>query len=149
MEILELPTSKRCGKTVLDENMDEKLQAYLRTLRNLNGAIVNSAIVKATARGLVRASDKKLLAEFGGHVTLTKAWSHSLLSRMGWIKRRGSSTEKNHIPEDVFQKPENEYLESIRAMLRRILSHLNSLSSGITQGFTSPLWEDGLWSWKV
>ena len=33
---------------------------------------------------------------------------------MGWIKRRGSSTEKPHIPEDVFQKLKNEYPERIK-----------------------------------
>ena len=95
------------------------------------------------------ASDKKLLAEFGGHITLTKAWSHSLLSRMGWVKRRGSSTEKPHIPEDVFQKLKNEYLERVKGYAEEHSVHLNTLSTWITQGSTSPLLEDGLWSRKV
>ena len=39
VEILKLPTSKCGRKTLLDENMDEKLQAYLRALHNNVGLI--------------------------------------------------------------------------------------------------------------
>ena len=35
--------------------------------------------------------DRTRLAEFGGPVTLTKAWAISLLKRMNYTKRRGTT----------------------------------------------------------
>ena len=44
--------------------------------------------------GIVKNADSNLLAINGGHIVLTKSWAKSLLSRMGFIERRGTTTAK-------------------------------------------------------
>ena len=50
-------------------------------LRN-NGAVINTAIVMATAEGLVQHHDVNLLAKHGRPIAITKHWARSLLLRM-------------------------------------------------------------------
>ena len=57
VSISEFPILKRGSKTLLSEEIDGKVQSYLKTLRASDG-IVNSAIVRATARGLIIAMEK-------------------------------------------------------------------------------------------
>jgi hypothetical protein len=49
---------------------------------------VNSAIVRAAAKGIVLSHDRSLLFENGGHIELTKSWARSLLKRMNMVKRK-------------------------------------------------------------
>lgn len=58
------------------------------------GAVVNSGIVIAAAKGIIGARKPELLVEHGGHIEVTKAWTKSLLLRMGYIKRKGSNAGK-------------------------------------------------------
>ena len=44
--------------------------------------------------GLVLNKDANLLAENGGHISLTKHWARYLLSRMGFVKRRANTKSK-------------------------------------------------------
>ena len=44
---------------------------------------------------------------------LTKAWAKSLLIRMGFVKRKGSTSAKLPVPE--FEKRKEQYLSDIRA----------------------------------
>lgn len=47
----------------------------------------------AAATAIVRKSDRNL-AENGGPIMITSNWAKSLLYRMKFVKRRGSSTAK-------------------------------------------------------
>jgi len=38
--------------------------------------------------------DSNLLAENGGHITISKDWAKSLLHRMGYVKRKVSTSAK-------------------------------------------------------
>ena len=58
------------------------------------GGVVNTAIVLACAEGIVKNHDSNLLAANGGHLVLTSNWGKSLLRRMGFVKRRVSTTAK-------------------------------------------------------
>jgi len=46
---------------------------------NLNelGAVVNAKIAIAAAKGIVKARNKELLGEYGGHITLSKGSERS------------------------------------------------------------------------
>ena len=46
--------------------------------------------------------DRTLLAEYGGHVTLTVSWAKSLLKRMHFTKLRG--TTKSGLSPEAFQE---------------------------------------------
>ena len=58
------------------------------------GGVVTTAIAMAAATAIVRGHDRNLLIENGGSITITKTWGKSLLQRMGFVKRRGSSAAK-------------------------------------------------------
>ena len=59
-----------------------------------SGAVVNSAIVRAAARGIILAKDANLLEENGGGINLTKDWANRLLARMGYVKRKATTKAK-------------------------------------------------------
>ena len=63
------------------------------------GAIVNTAIAMACAKGVVVHHDSNLIAINDGHITISKDWAKSLLCRIGYVKRRVSTSAKV-TPED-------------------------------------------------
>ncbi len=77
---------KRGVPLKLGLEMDRQVQAYLRTLRE-KGGIVNTAIAMASTRGIMLKLDRISLAEFGGHVSLTKDWAKSLPNGV-WEEKR-------------------------------------------------------------
>lgn len=103
---------KRGRKTLIGDELDSKVKLYLQTLRS-NGGVVNTAICRAVAHGIVTANDKQLLSEFGGPITLTKSWAASLLNRMNFVKRRGSCTAKIHISDEKFDELKSDLLNKI------------------------------------
>ena len=85
--VCELP-SKKMGRPFGDE-ADKQLQEYVCYLR-ATGAAVNTAVVIASAEGILLSKDANILK----HIMLTKDWAKSLLIRMGMVKRRVSSKAK-------------------------------------------------------
>lgn len=51
-----------------------------------------------------------MLYENGGHLDLTKSWAKSLLQRMNFVKRHGSTTCKNDKVK-TFEELKDEFLE--------------------------------------
>ena len=47
----------------------------------------------------------------GGHIVLTKSWAKSLLSRMGFVKRRGTTTAKTDVKN--FEEVKSQFLFDI------------------------------------
>ena len=78
---------------MLGEELDKQVQSYLIALRE-RGGVVNTAIVLACAEGIVKNYDSNILAANGGHLVLTSNWGKSVLRRMGFVKRRVSTTAK-------------------------------------------------------
>ena len=70
-EISSLPKKKRGRPLTLGE-LDNKVQQYVRSLRRA-GVPINARIVMAAAEGIVKATDRTLLAQNGGHMNLTLA----------------------------------------------------------------------------
>ena len=73
-----LPLKKRGRKVLLGEEIDTKVQAYLKKVRE-KGGVVSAVIAISAAWGIVLSYDRSMLAEFGGHVQLGKPWAYSLL----------------------------------------------------------------------
>ena len=67
----ELPSKKRGRPLLLRSELDERVQLFLKQLR-ANGAVINTAIVMATAEGIVQNEDSNLLAKNGGTIVLSK-----------------------------------------------------------------------------
>ena len=97
IDIEELPTKKRGRPFLLGEELDKQVQTYLTHLRS-TGSPVNTAITLGVAEGIVKNEVFNLLATNGGHIVLTKHWAKGLLARMGFVKRRSTTTAKVNVP---------------------------------------------------
>ena len=104
LDIVELPNKKKGRSLLLGELLDGRVQSYVKEMR-AKGAVVNTAIVMGCAEGVVMHHDSNLLDINGGHITITKDWAKSLLSRMGYVKRRVSTSAKV-LPEDFNERRE-------------------------------------------
>ena len=115
-DVDKLPVAKRGRKVMLGEAMDKEVFSLLVELRN-SGAVVNSAITKAVARGYLLAKDRSLLREFGGHIELTKDWAISLLRRNNFVKRRGSAAIKVK-PSDL-ETLRSKFIEDVKNLIEK------------------------------
>ncbi len=69
---------KKRGRPVrLGEDLDTKVQLYLRKVRK-GGGVLSARIAMAAARGILLSCDRSRLVEFGGHVELNRHWAYSL-----------------------------------------------------------------------
>ena len=50
----------------------------------------------AATKDLLLASNRNILAEYGGHVQLSRHWAQALLERMGFVKRKGTTSKSKH-----------------------------------------------------
>ena len=92
-EIEYLPIKKRGRKVLIGQKMDAMVQDYIRKLRE-KGCVINTAIVTAAAKGILLSQDRTRLQEFGGPATLSPTWAKSLLKRMNFTQRRGTTKAK-------------------------------------------------------
>ena len=106
----ELPERKRGRKLLLGNKMDDMVQSYVCKLRE-KGCVIKTAIVKAAARGLLMSQDRTRLQEFGGPATLTSAWVKSLLERMNFIQRHGTTKARVNVEE--FREIKSSFLQEI------------------------------------
>ena len=114
-EVSAIPSLKRGRPLTLGE-IDGEVQQYLRALRAA-GTPVNSAIVIASAKGIVMTKNRSLLAEYGGHIVLTSSWAKSLLIRMGMVYRKASTTRCKLSPQE-FDARRATFLQQVAGMVK-------------------------------
>ena len=110
LEITEMHPKKRGRPLLLGQDLDMKMQEYVKMLRK-NGSVINSAIVKSAAKALVMSKDRSLLAEYGGTISLSRYWAKSILLRMNFVKRRASTACKTDIVN--FDEKKADFLDRI------------------------------------
>ena len=110
-DITELHPKKRGRPLLVGAELDTKVQKYVTVLRD-NGAMIKSQIVIAAAKGILIGNDKTLLAENGGSIGISKTWAKSLLKRMNFVKRRGSTACTN-VKIENFDQLKDEFIERI------------------------------------
>ena len=88
-----LSGKKRGRPPLIGALLDEELQARILSMRS-HQAVINCNVVLGTARALLLKNNRTLLSDFGGPITLEKDWVRSVLQRMGFSKRRATSTSK-------------------------------------------------------
>ena len=106
-----LPTKKRGRTVLLGKALDEKLQLYLREIRN-NGSPLTAAVAIGAARGLLLAENRNKLAEFGGHIDLNRHWAYSLYKRMGFVQRKATTAKGKYSPEK-FTAEKRKFLDEV------------------------------------
>ena len=113
-EVDELPAKKKGRPLMLGAELDKLVELYLKELRS-KGAVVNSAIVMAAAEGIVKTKDSNLLAKNGGPILISKDWAKSLMTRMSFVKRRGSTKAKNFVSD--FEEHKLQFLLDVRSII--------------------------------
>ena len=91
------------GRPLTLGNLDEKVQKYIRALRKA-GTPVNARVVLAAAEGIVKATDRTLLFENGGHIKLSLDWAYSFLRRMGYVKRKATTKARTSLTQEYKKK---------------------------------------------
>ena len=105
-----LPTKPR-GRPLMLGDLDDLVKDYVKQLREAGG-VVSTDVVMAAARGIVISKNRALLKDYGGHISIEKSWARSLLIRMNFVKRKGSTAAK--LPPADFAKVKGDYLERIK-----------------------------------
>ena len=105
-----LPVKKRGRPLLLSEKLDTEVKLYIQAVREAGGVITTSITI-AAAMAIVRRADRQLLSEDGDPITLTTNWVKSLLYRLNFVKRKGSSVAK--IPVTNFQELKKQYLKAV------------------------------------
>ena len=111
----ELHPKKRGRPLLLGKNIDEQVQLYLHKIRE-NGGVVTASVVVAAARGILMSRDRTQLAEFGGHIELSREWAYHLLRRMKFVRRKATTAKSKHTPED-FAAAKTAFLDDVVAVV--------------------------------
>ena len=72
---------------------------YLKKIRE-EGGVVSASIVVAASKGILQSIDRTQLAEFGGHICLSREWAYKLLQRMNFVKRKATTAKSKCDPDD-------------------------------------------------
>ena len=111
-----LPEKPR-GRPVLLGKYDSEVMNYLLALKRAGG-IVNPSIAVSTARGVLLAKDKTLLAEFGGQIDLTKHWAASILNRLNFEKGKAKGMPPVKRQVENFESIKKSFLSKIQTGIR-------------------------------
>ena len=79
---------------MLGEELDKQVGMYIGILGS-KGCPINTAILMATALGIVRIHDSNLPSCNGGHIDINKHWGKNFLARLGYAKRRLTPSRKS------------------------------------------------------
>ena len=110
--VTSLPTKPQGRPLMLGKVIDTAVQDYVTAMRAV-GSVVNTNICMAVAEGIVASRDQGLLAQHGGHIQITNTWARSLLTRMGYVKRKCSNAGKVAVPR--FLELQGDFLADIQA----------------------------------
>ena len=110
-DVSSLPSKKRGRPLLLGQDLDGKVQQYLKKVREAGGA-VSSRTVIAAARGIAMSCNRNVLAEFGGSIVLNRYWGHSLLNRMNFVQRK-ATTAKSKESEATFLVAKQQFLDEV------------------------------------
>ena len=112
--IAELPQKKKGRPLLIGDKLDDQVKNCIQYLRT-KGTPVNTAVVLGVAYGIVKNQDSSLLPSNGGHIVLGKPWAKHLLSRMGYVKRRGSIAAKVAVSD--FEERKQQFLLDVKVVV--------------------------------
>ena len=73
---------------------------------------MSAFVVAAASKGILLSTDQTQLAEFGGHIHLSREWAYKLLHRMHFVKRKATTSKSKHAPED-FARLKLDFLDEV------------------------------------
>ena len=72
----------------------------------------------AAGEGLIKAHDRTMLVQHGGHILITKSWAMSLLKRMGFVKRKATTKSTPGMSSEVFKRMKAVFLKQLARMVK-------------------------------
>lgn len=109
-EVKLLPMKKH-GRQLWLGNLVSWVQAYLQKLRE-SGRRITTRIVMAVAKAIVRHYDSSRLKENSGYIDIGRTWAKSILERMKFVKRKGT-TSKGKESNVRFEERKREFLGEV------------------------------------
>ena len=106
LPIKALPNYKQGRPLLLGEKLDTAVKAYVENIRKLGG-VVNTAIVLGGAEAIIANKDRSLVDTLAPG----KDWAKSLLTRMGFVKRK--ATTKAKVPVKDFEAIKTTFLNEV------------------------------------
>ena len=116
-EVTSLRAGKRGRKRMLGEQLDTKVQSYIKALRSA-GTPIGTSVLMAAATGILTCYDRTLLVEHGGHISISKTWAMSLLKRMGFVKRKATTKSTPAMSGETFERAKAQYLKQIGGLVQ-------------------------------
>ena len=107
--LAQLPMQKRGRPLMIGEKLEGQVKHYLMEIRK-RGGVVNAAIALAVGKGIVRNGDLPYK-----DVELTKDWAKYLLSRMGLVKRKASTSAKVSV--ENFERKRELFLHEVKLVM--------------------------------
>ena len=83
-------------------------------------------IVQAAVEGIVTATDRTLLAGNGGHICFSLGRALSLLQRMGYVRRKGTTQKSGKFTEKDFLNTKSLFIKDIYSLV-----HAQNIPSGL------------------
>ena len=109
--VQELPLKQTGRPLLLGRDVEESARNIIHQIRQAGG-IVNNSVVIGVITGILRGTDSSLLSENGGPINVNKEVARRLLSRMQFVKRKG--TTKAKVSPSDFQVLKSQFLDDIR-----------------------------------
>lgn len=115
----EPPMTELCGKkrgrpSILPEECEKELKAYITELR-VAGGVINSHIVIGAGYGIMQKRNSSMLLCNGGTVELKKSWANYFLHRMNFVKRKGTTKGKLTVAD--FEEKKQQFLLDVKAVV--------------------------------
>ena len=112
-----MPASSCGRKLLLGDQLDAKLQSYVKALRSA-GNPIGSSIMMGAASGTVSAYDRTFLVEYGGHISISKTWALALLKRLGYVKRKATMKSTPALSGEAFELVKIGFLKQIASVVK-------------------------------
>jgi len=100
-----LPRKKQERPLLIGKELDKEVQEYIKHMRKASSA-VNTKVVIAAAEGILMNHDSK------SNIKLSISWAKYLLKRMGYVKRRATTSGKESI--ENFESLKDDFLLAIK-----------------------------------
>ena len=92
-DITSLQTARRGRPTLLADDLDQRVVKMIDDVREAGGVITGPLVI-GLGNGVVSHHDRALLVQNGGHISLNRSWSESILRRINYVKRRGTKAAR-------------------------------------------------------
>lgn len=94
--------------------MDSQVQAYIRNEWDRGCPVMSSIIAIAAARQVIKKTNQMILEDKGGPLSINKSLAKKFLSRMAFVKRKGTTPFK--VTPDNFDSLKNTFWNKLKLL---------------------------------